>query len=522
MTASPTTAPGRVARVVVLGGGSAGWLVAGLLAAGRPGRVSVTVVEAPSIAPIGVGEGTWPTMRDTLRDIGVRETDFLRECDATFKQGSLFRGWVDGSDRDLVLHPFGLPHGHGDAPLAAAFCAKYARDARFAELVSVQAATCAHGRAPKQPGTPEYASVVNYGYHFDAGRLGPFLRAHCTSRLQVRHVADEVVEVLAAENGDIATLRTRQSGDLDGDLFIDCSGARGRLIAGHYGVPFVSRRAVLPCDAALALQLPYADPDAPIACQTTATAHAAGWVWDIGLQSRRGIGCVFSSAHADEDAARAVLRSYVGDAAFDALPAPRSLSFDPGHRAVAWHRNCVAIGQAAGFLEPLEASALALVEYAAGLLRDTLPATRAEMDAVARRFNDAMRHRWERIVEFLKLHYVLGRRDEPFWREHRDASTMPARLTELLAEWKYREPTRHDLERNDEAFPSASYQYILYGMGFTPDASFTDGSGAAIAALDAAERAFRECAGQVRRLLPALPTHRELIEHVRRRGLPVL
>ncbi|WP_395702261.1 tryptophan halogenase family protein [Aquabacterium sp.] len=514
---------GPIRRVVILGGGSAGWLSAGLLAAGLGPEVALTVIEAPDIPTIGVGEGTWPTMRDSLHDIGVSETEFVRACEATFKQGSLFARWCNGRPEDLYFHPFTLPQGHGEAPLAQAWW-QLQRDvpsAPFAAVVSHQPHLCLHGRAPKQFATPEFAAVANYGYHFDAGRFGPFLRTHCTERLGVRHVADEVVAVRCHDNGDIAALRTRGQGEVEGDLFIDCSGLRARLLAGHYGIGFVSQRQVLFCDSALALQIPYADAQAPIACQTVSTAQSCGWVWDIGLQYRRGVGLVYSSAHVADDEAARILHAHVAahggpSGAQAETLAPRRLRFDPGHRQTFWHRNCVAIGLSAGFLEPLEASALALIEFSAGLLRDQFPATREAMDTVARRFNDACHYRWGRIVDFLKLHYVLSRRDDSaFWRDNRDPASVPARLREQLALWHELPPSRHDFERHDEAFPSASYQYILYGMGFRPE-RLRAVSGAA---LSRAQAAFEDTARTTRRMLPALPSHRELVQHIARHPL---
>ena len=507
-------------HVVILGGGSAGWLTAGLLAAQHGHWLKVSVIESPDIPTIGVGEGTWPTMRDSLRDIGLSEADFVRRCDATFKQGSLFRRWSSGAADDLYFHPFTLPTGYTEAPLAAAWLRGHA-PRPFAELACVQPHLCAAGRAPKQFATPEYASVANYGYHFDAGLFGPVLREHCTSRLGVVHVPDTVTAVRSHDNGDIAALKTTTHGEIAGELFIDCSGLKARLLAEHYGNDFVSHRSVLFCDRALALQVPYAQEQAPIACQTVSTAQAHGWVWDIGLQARRGVGLVYSSAHCSDDEAQRTLQDHVAatGGAPAGLPPPRQLRFDPGHRRTFWHRNCVAIGLSAGFLEPLEASALALIEFSAGFLRDQMPGDRQAMDRVAERFNDACHYRWARIIEFLKLHYVLSRReDSDFWRDHREASSVPARLQELLALWRHLPPSRHDLVRHDEAFPSASWQYVLYGMGFQPEPGFSDRC--RTAELQAAEGFFLETSQRVRKMLPALPSHRELVQHIRQHGLP--
>jgi flavin-dependent dehydrogenase len=500
-----------IEHVVVVGGGSAGWLTAAVLAAEHP-RLSVTVVESPGVPPIGVGEGTWPSMRDTLQRIGVSEAAFFRECDAAFKQGSRFDRWVDGSDSDIYFHPFSLPQGYGEANLAAAWQHGH-RDVPFADLVSYQPHLCQQGRAPKQPQTPEYAGVANYGYHLDAGKFGAFLQKHCVDNLRVRHVLAHVDGVNATSDGDVAALRTREAGTIEGDLFVDCTGMASLLLGRHYGVPFVSRRDVLFNDRALAVQVPYPTPDTPIASQTTSTAQSCGWIWDIGLPTRRGIGYVYSSAHCSDDEAEAALRAYVGDAE---IPAPRRIGFDPGYRARFWERNVVAIGLSAGFIEPLEASALALVELSAAWLADDLPATRAQMDTIAARFNEAFIYRWERIIDFLKLHYVLSKRtDSAYWLDHRTAHTQPPRLRELLALWRTRTPSRRDFPRIEEIFPSASWQYILYGMGFRPESTPR--------ASDLPERAdqyFREAARLTARMLPLLPANRDMLDHIRKYGMP--
>lgn len=507
---------------MVLGGGAAGWLTAALLAAEHGpavgGHLRVSVIESPEAPPIGVGEGTWPTMRDTLRRIGISETTLVRECDVAFKQGSRFDGWVDGSAADHYFHPFALPQGYTEAPLAAAWLQRHAQ-LPFADLVSFQPHLCAQGRAPKQATTPEYAAVANYAYHFDANKFGGLLRRHAVAVLGVAHVADTVLGVQSHDNGDIAALHTRANGAVAGDLFVDCSGLASLLLGTHYGMPLLEQRHVLFNDTALAVQIPYAVSDWPIASQTIATARPQGWIWDIGLPERRGVGHVYSSAYCGDDEAERALRDYViATGGTPDMPTPRRLSFKPGYRERLWHRNCVAIGLASGFVEPLEASALALVELSAASLCEDLPATREAMDIVARRFNEVFSYRWSRIIDFLKLHYLFSRRDDSdYWRAHRRPETVPERLREQLLLWRHRAPSRHDLSRAEEVFPSASYQYVLYGMGYRPLA--LNGARRPGAA-DAADGHFRETARLTQRMLAALPAHRELIDHIRRHGLP--
>lgn len=512
-----------VKHVVIVGGGAAGWLTAGVIAAEHcadsEAGITVTLVESPDVKTIGVGEGTWPTMRDTLRNMGVSETDLIRECDASFKQGSKFVRWVTGDENDYYYHPFVLPQGYTETNLVACWQERHA-DVPFADLVSFQPHLCEQGRAPKQNTTPEFAAVANYAYHLDAGKFGRFLQKYCTDKLGVRHILDHVRSVNSASNGDIASLQTDNHGALAGDLFIDCTGFASLLLGRHYDVPFVSKAHVLFNDTALAVQVPYADDGVPVASQTISTAQNAGWIWDIGLPTRRGVGHVYSSAHTDDSEAEAALRRYVealSGTDIARVGSPRKISINPGHREKFWHKNCVAVGISAGFIEPLEASALALIELSAAMIRDQLPATREIMDVVATRFNDRFRYRWERVIDFLKLHYILSKRsDSEFWLDNRRPETVPDRLQELLELWRFQPPSRNDFLQVEEIFPSASYQYVLYGMDFRPSRRKTMRRSDDAATAD---KFFRESADLTRKMLAALPSNRDLINQVKLHGL---
>lgn len=507
-----------VSRIVIVGGGTAGWLAACLIAAradpaaARP--LEITLIESPEIATIGVGEGTWPTMRRTLARIGIAEADFLRDCDASFKQGSRFVGWRTGAAGEAYYHPFTPPPDGEPRDLVAAWADE--RGDAFASAVSPQPHVCGLYLAPRQRTMPDYGGALNYAYHLDAAKLAALLARHATAALGVRHLRDHVTGVEAAADGDIAAVGTREHGTIAGDLFIDCTGHASLLLGGHFGVPFVDRSDILFNDSALAVQVPV-DPSSPIASQTDATAHAAGWIWDIGLPTRRGIGCVYASAHMDDDAAAAALRDYIRAAMPQADPdiAFRKLSFRSGHRARFWERNCLALGLAAGFLEPLEASAIVLIELSLDALLDNFPVTRDTMDVHADRFNTLFRYRWDRIVEFLKLHYVLSARDDPYWRAHRDPASVPERLAALLRVWRHQPPSRADLPQMDEIFPAASYQYVLYGMGFPPPAAgpLRDGRGSAVPLL-------RQAAQRARTLAASLPTNRAYLDALRAAAAP--
>ena len=326
-------------------------------------------------------------------------------------------------------------------------------------------------------------------------------------------------------SGDIASVTTDRAGDIDGDLFIDCTGSRCLLLGGHFKVPFESRQATIFNDTALAAQVPYADDEQPIQSCTLSTAQTAGWIWDIGLPTRRGTGHVYSSAHMSEDEAAEKLLAYIREIAGDeaaAKAAPRKIRFEPGHRREFWHRNCVAIGMSSGFVEPLEASALGMIELAAGMIADQLPPTRDVMDIVAARYNRKFRRHWDQIIEFLKLHYVLSARDDsPYWQDNRAPASIPEKLAEQLLLWRHRSPWHQDAEAVDDLFPVASYQYILYGMGFRSEPRHTGSYQQDQRQRQAAEL-FQKNAARAAQLQQAMPGNRELLDKVREFGFQKL
>jgi tryptophan halogenase len=522
-----TTAQAPIKTVVIVGGGNAGWLTAGRIAAQHKSNtangVKVILIESPGIAPIGVGEGTWPTMRSTLIALGISETDFIRHCDATFKQGAKFARWVDGSNQDFYYHPLVLPQGFGKADMPGYWHQKRQQDQQqtsFSNSLCYQEAICEQGLAPKTIRTAEFSAVANYAYHLDSGKFGQFLQQHCIEKLGVIHISDDVIAIQSvadgnsAATGDIAAVETKHHGAIAGDLFVDCTGFSSLLLGKHYQVPFKACDDILFIDTALAVQVPYDSPDSPIASHTISTAQEAGWIWDIGLQHRRGVGYVYASKYCTEAEARATLARYVGPAITDLTV--RKIPIVSGHRTHFWQNNCVAVGLSAGFLEPLEASALVLVELSAQMISEQLPANRALMDIVAKRFNETFLYRWDKIIDFLKLHYLLSQRDEPFWRDNRDPATIPQSLQDLLALWRYRAPGNLDFTSNNEVFPAASYQYVLYGMGFQTDYSH---SPYLFDNRDFAAQQFAQNQKMIQQALGMLPTNRELITKIRDYGL---
>jgi flavin-dependent dehydrogenase len=504
-----------VKKIVVVGGGIAGWLTAGRIAAHHKSGINIVLVESPTIPAVGVGEGTWPTMRSTLIALGISETDFIRECDASFKQGAKFAKWVDGGDEDFYYHPLVLPQGFSKGDLAAYWLnTENDNKGSFSEEVCFQEAICEQGLAPKTIRTAEFDAIANYAYHLDSGKFAEFLQKHCTEKLGISHLLDEVIGVNTLANDDIASVSTKENGKVAGDLFVDCTGFSSLLIDQHYKVPFKSCSDVLFIDTALAVQVPYDNEESPIASHTISTGQEAGWIWDIGLQHRRGVGYVYSSKHSTEEQARTVLAQYVGEK-FASLSV-KKIPIVSGHREKFWQNNCVAVGLSAGFLEPLEASALVLIELSAQMISEQLPATRDVMDIVAKRFNETFLYRWDKIIDFLKLHYILSdRTDSTFWIDNRDPKSIPESLKELMSLWKYRSPADHDFTSNNEVFPAASYQYVLYGMGFKSDYVHSQDR------LDDwhfAEQQFEKNKKMIQQASASLPSNRELLSKIRQYG----
>jgi glycine/D-amino acid oxidase-like deaminating enzyme len=499
-------------NILIVGGGTAGWLTAAYLAKAlalqENPHLTITVLESPDIGIIGVGEGTFPTIRQTLRFLDIDERRFIRESSATFKQGILFTDWLHGPQagkRHCFFHPFEAPYYSEEAPLVPYWLLQQAnKRPSFAEAVTIQDRVAGAKRGPKRPGEPDFDGPLNYAYHIDAHNLAQLL-AERAQELGVVHLRGELENAALDSDGAIERVKLKDGSELDADLYVDCSGFRSELIGRTLGSPWRSVRDRLFADRAAACRVPYDRPDAPIESYTLANAHEGGWTWDIGLAGGRGIGCVYSSDHVSDDRAVAILRDYIGPDFAESTV--RTIAFDAGYRERQWIRNCVAVGLSAGFLEPLEATGLVLIEAAVGMIAELFP-HQGPVDAPARRFNQLMTARFENIVKFLKLHYCLSRRSEPFWRENADPATIPEELQELLRQWRYRPPGRFDFILDVESFAFFNYQYILYGMEFQTDLSAGRSDFPNVAA---AEKLFDRIRLFGEKAAHDLPSHRQLV-----------
>ena len=417
----------RLQSIVILGGGTAGWMTAAALSRFAP-HLAITLVESEAIGTVGVGEATIPQIHLFNAALGLDEAEFLRETKGSFKLGIEFAGWT--REGESYMHAFGaigrsaglLPFQHYWLRAKALGFAKplirYSANELAARTMRVQ-----HGaRAAGQPELP-------YAYHFDAALYAGFLRRYAEAR-GVAPVEGKVTHVERdAESGDIAALLLDGERRVAGDFFIDCSGFRGLLIEGELAAGYEDWTRWLPCDRALAVPCASGGDFTPY---TRSTARAAGWQWRIPLQHRIGNGYVYSSAHiSDEEAATTLLAHLDGAPEGD----PRPLRFTTGMRRCHWVKNCLAVGLAAGFLEPLESTSIHLAQSAISRFLSVLPAGRPH-PAIVDWFNAQAEFEWSRVRDFIILHYwANSRHGEPFWDERR-AMELPETLRAKIDQWQ--------------------------------------------------------------------------------------
>ncbi|QEY10806.1 tryptophan halogenase family protein [Cellvibrio sp. KY-YJ-3] len=504
--------------VLIVGGGTAGWICAAymarMLAADTPGGVTITLVESDEIGILGVGEGTFPIIRKTMSRIGLDESALIREADATFKQGIRFNNWKKNpadDPQDTYFHPFQVASQHTDMDLLPYWLLGVAGDVPWAEACTVQERVVDAKLAPKLITHPNYNAPLNYAYHFDAGKLAQVVCRQAMA-MGVKRLIDTIDDVKVDEQG-IASVQGRTHGELKADLYIDCTGFRARLIGEALGSEFTSYKDQLFCNRAVAMQVPYDRPDAPIPSCTYTSAQDAGWIWDIGLHNRRGVGYVYASNYCSDDEALATLKRYIGPAA-DNLK-HRKLAFEAGFRKTQWHKNCIGVGLSVGFIEPLEATGISFAEVAALMLCNLFPWS-GDYERSAQQFNQAMTKRFEHVIDFIKLHYYLSERtDTAFWRDNRAPASASDYLKGKLEQWRHRPPSFLDIDASHDIFDENSWQYILYGMGFKTDISARAG---ALRFYDDAKREFESIRQQSNKAMTAVPSHRDLINEVVARG----
>ena len=483
-----------VKRVVIAGGGTAGWTVASALAQQLGPLLDITLVESDEIGTVGVGEATIPTFWTFHKLLGVEEREFMRATDATFKLGISFENWDRLGDR--YIHPFGdigksswmadfhhmwlMAKSKGFGGEAGDYCFEHQAAAAGKMALSEK-------------------SQINYAYHLDAGKYAQFLRQKFEPK-GVKRVEGRISNVEQdGETGYVTALVLENGDRVVGDLFVDCTGFRGLLIEQTLKTGYEDWRHWLQTDSALAVQT---ESTGDIPPYTRARARSAGWQWRIPLQSRVGNGLVFSSAYQEEETARDELLTNLKGTP---LTEPRLIRYVTGLRRKVWEKNVVAIGLSSGFLEPLESTSIHLIQIGAMRLIQFFPFG-GDFETLATRYNEKSRYEIERIRDFIILHYKLTHRDDtPFWRSCRDLD-IPDSLAERIALFQ---ESGMVYQSSDELFKVASWLYVMLGQGIMPSNHHHMG---ALLGDERLRKALESLKHNIAGAVAKMPTHEEFLK----------
>jgi len=449
-----------IRKVVIVGGGTAGWMTAAPLALKLGKSCEIVLVESPEIGTVGVGEATLPTIRYFNQALGLDNADFVKKTQATFKLGIEFKDWGHVGNR--FFHGFGDfgPAIENRSPLQYWLrLARGNKDMPSYEEWSTSTAMARSNRFMLPYGDqPAVTNAFSYAFHFDASLYAAYLRDYAVQR-GVQRIEGMITEVEQhPESGFITAVKLKDGQRVEGDLFVDCSGFRGLLIEGVYKAGYDDWSAMLPCNSAQAVPCERAEPLAPY---TLSTARSAGWTWRIPLQHRTGNGHVYCNGFtSDEEAGRVLLEGLDGRA----MDTPRQLRFTTGRRRKSWIKNCVAVGLSSGFLEPLESTSINIIENSVGWLLQYFP-DRDFSPALANEFNRRVSQRYEFVRDFIILHYkITDRDDSEFWRY---CAGMPIPDTLQHQIELFRETGRVVIYDPD-GFSVPSHVSILMGLGVVP------------------------------------------------------
>jgi tryptophan halogenase len=483
-----------VKRVVIAGGGTAGWTVAAVLAQQLGPLLDITLVESDEIGTVGVGEATIPTFRSFHALLGVDEREFMRATQASFKLGIAFENWDRLGDR--YIHPFG---DLGKSTWMADFHHMWLMAKAGGYGGELGDYCFEHQAAAAGRFATSESAKINYAYHLDAGLYAKFLRRKYEPK-GVRRVEGRIARVEQdGENGHVTALMLESGERVDGELFVDCTGFRGLLIEQTLAVGYEDWRHWLQTDSALAVQT---ESTGEVPPYTRSMARTAGWQWRIPLQHRVGNGLVFCGAHQSEDAARAEL---LGHLEGEPLTEPRLIRYVTGRRRKAWDKNVVAVGLSSGFLEPLESTSIHLIQIGAMRLIQLFPFG-GNFEALAARYNAQSQYDFEHVRDFIILHYTLTRReDTPFWRSCRDMA-IPDTLTERIELFR---DSGYVHRESDELFRTASWLFVMLGQGLKPRNYHHMG---ALIGDERVRRALESLKGNIAGAVAGMPSHSQFLE----------
>jgi tryptophan halogenase len=447
-------------KILIVGGGTAGWMTAALFGKLFQGLYDIELIESEAIGTVGVGEATIPAIKKFNELIAIDEAEFMRRTQGTFKLGIQFVDWL--REGHSYIHGFGVIGQDWEWLRCHQYWLRTNQRGRARDFADLSINTAAalknkfmHARSDM--GDSPIGHIAN-AYHFDASLYAKYLRAFAEQH-GVRRSEGRIVDVGVHDSGDIASVTLEDGRKIDADFFIDCSGFRALLIGQTMGVGYEDWTHWLPCDRAMAVPCARTAPLVPL---TRSTAREPGWQWRIPLQHRTGNGLVYSSKYIDDDAAEALLLANLDG---EQLANPNRLRFTTGKREKMWHRNCVALGLSAGFLEPLESTSIHLVQSAAIRLVRLFPDVGLDQ-ATIDEFNRQSDFEWERVRDFIILHYWANQRDGDFWQYCRTME-LPATLQRKIDLWR---SNGRIFREDEELFSEESWIQVFLGQGVVPRA----------------------------------------------------
>jgi tryptophan halogenase len=478
----------NIKNIVIVGGGSAGWMTAAYLSKALERNVQISLIESSNITTIGVGEATFSTIKLFFDFLGLQESEWMQKCNATYKMAIKFVNW--NAQGQHFYHPFQRYEAVDGFDISEWWLKMKRHEEPFDYSCFMIPLLCDLQRSPRhfsgevfddkaqdllsQKDTPKKNVLAHlkaqypYAYHFDANLLARFLKDYAMQR-GVNQIVDDVVGVNLKEDGSIEYLNTKAHDTIAGDLFIDCTGFRGLLINKALGEPFISFSDSLLCDSAIAMQIPIDIKKKGINPYTTATALSSGWVWNIPLYGRIGTGYVYSSAFISKEEAEREFREHLGEASehYKAL----HIKMRIGRNRNSWVKNCVAIGLSSGFVEPLESTGIFFIQHGIEELVSNLPDTSFN-DELIKNYNKTVAHCIDGVRDFLILHYYASdRADTEFWKASKRDIVISEELQERLRLWKNRLPNSKSINSNYHGFESYSYSVMLLGLNYVPEHS---------------------------------------------------
>ena len=493
-------------KIIIAGGGTAGWMSASLLQHNWP-NAQIVLIESENIGTIGVGEGSTPYLKQFFKKLNIAEQEWMPNCNATYKSGIEFPGWSETPGYENYFHPFFSPldieTGELFFKLAKAQKRGVSNNAH-PDFYFVNTQIAQQCKAPLSTSHPNID--IDYGYHFDAGLLASFLKKRCLG-LGLINVIDDISAVNLDTKSDIKELVTKINGVQSADLYIDCTGFKGLLIQQALNSKFISFKDNLFNDSAVAIQTPK-DSQSPITTSTCSTALSSGWAWKIPLANRYGNGYVYCSEFLTAQEAEQELRAHIKISPQEDVKV-KHLKMKIGRVDNHWHRNCLAVGLSQGFIEPLEATALMLVQFTLETFIEQYMVSEEQVKQ-QQKFNDKINHMIEGVRDYIVTHYkVNSKSNSAYWKKCREHTNISPNLAALLSAWSDPELFEDELEKQQDslAYLRPSWYVILAGMGLFTEKAIKPNN-----ALVHHVQAQKHCAKIVNKLFP---DHREYLNKMR-------